>query len=430
MPLLAPASAHAAVAVEEKSDGDMIPNGSSASTLLVGPTSFSNSSTVAYSNDHTPPLPASIEAATADGDLDDVDAEEATQDRNHHHHQHCSAKHYDAAPADLAVDQRNSESAVRWGKALFILSLCGAAFALGFSAFRVLTKTERMLADRQFEAIAKRAVFSAQAITLRKRLGSISMADILANAHPDASREWPYVYLHGFESMSNKIIKTSDGRSMAFCPIIYDATLEKIEAYNAFAYEYYQNMRRPQPFPNSTGLHPPFGEGIFAMTSPSQGKDVQYFKAVDGSTRWGGEGNLVAPIFHHNGGPVGILMFNMYSEPMRGNAIDNMIACAAQRQKEGNMTVECGEVTDKTGVWTPQMGVSGPAALIFQPIYPSYDPFTLSGFIGTSIVWSETLQNVFDSTVNGIDCVVETETQVFSYRIKDGVPEDKDVLMV
>jgi hypothetical protein len=39
----------------------------------------------------------------------------------------------------------------------------------------------------------------------------------------------------------------------------------------------------------------------------------------------------------------------------------------------------------------------------------------------STIVWDEVLQNVFTSTVSGIDCVLETDTQVYTYRVTNGV---------
>jgi hypothetical protein len=37
------------------------------------------------------------------------------------------------------------------------------------------------------------------------------------------------------------------------------------------------------------------------------------------------------------------------------------------------------------------------------------------------IVWDEVLQNAFTATVNGIDCVLESENQVFTYHVINGI---------
>jgi hypothetical protein len=40
---------------------------------------------------------------------------------------------------------------------------------------------------------------------------------------------------------------------------------------------------------------------------------------------------------------------------------------------------------------------------------------------GQTIVWDEVLQNVFTTTVSGVDCVLETENQVYTYHVTNGV---------
>jgi signal transduction histidine kinase len=44
----------------------------------------------------------------------------------------------------------------------------------------------------------------------------------------------------------------------------------------------------------------------------------------------------------------------------------------------------------------------------------------MSGLIASSIVWAEILEDVFANDVRGIDCVISTETQVYTYYVVDG----------
>jgi hypothetical protein len=44
----------------------------------------------------------------------------------------------------------------------------------------------------------------------------------------------------------------------------------------------------------------------------------------------------------------------------------------------------------------------------------------LSGLIASSIVWDEVLENVFADEVSGIDCVLSTENQVYTYYVVHG----------
>ena len=44
----------------------------------------------------------------------------------------------------------------------------------------------------------------------------------------------------------------------------------------------------------------------------------------------------------------------------------------------------------------------------------------LVGLIASSVVWDEVLVNVFAEEVSGIDCVLETETQIYTYAVNRG----------
>jgi signal transduction histidine kinase/ActR/RegA family two-component response regulator len=65
----------------------------------------------------------------------------------------------------------------------------------------------------------------------------------------------------------------------------------------------------------------------------------------------------------------------------------------------------------------------GPASLLFQPIFPKNDPNTFVGFATTSIHWADVLTNVVPDYVNGLTCVVSTETVAYTFEIQDGIPE-------
>jgi hypothetical protein len=45
----------------------------------------------------------------------------------------------------------------------------------------------------------------------------------------------------------------------------------------------------------------------------------------------------------------------------------------------------------------------------------------LVGLIPTPIVWDQILENAFSDEVNGVDCVLETESNVFTYTVTGGV---------
>ena len=62
--------------------------------------------------------------------------------------------------------------------------------------------------------------------------------------------------------------------------------------------------------------------------------------------------------------------------------------------------------------------VRGPTSMMFQPIVVQEK---LVGLVPTPMLWDTILENVFSDTVSGVDCVLQTERQVFTYTVQDGV---------
>jgi signal transduction histidine kinase len=127
---------------------------------------------------------------------------------------------------------------------------------------------------------------------------------------------------------------------------------------------------------------------------------------------------MLSILMMHNKPDASSLMYNLYSAENRGIHIDSMFACAKAHNDE-TVSPSCAVVTDML-----QLQVRpGPAGLLFQPIYPANDPTNFVGFATTSLHWQEVLENVVPSYVNGLTCVISTDTQAFTYEIRDGVPE-------
>jgi hypothetical protein len=307
------------------------------------------------------------------------------------------------------VTQYRLSHSIFVGRVIFLAFLCATAALLGYAApHRLLVGSENDLAETQFESIADRALDAAVGITLHKRLGILSLASIAAYQFPNAEA-WPYVKIAGYETISSNLIETSSGRvtssgraarDMGFCPLV---TPEQLPSFEEFAYSYYEER-----FPGGTaGLHS-FGKGVAANPTSVQTLDARY-NETDGSTYYNSPNKIFVPILQHNLGAYRGLMINLhYHEPL-GKVIDGMIACAKTNDEE------CGSVTSITDMLLLLGRVEpSPAALIAQAIYPANNSTTMVGFIGSQITWTEVLTDVFADKVSGIDCVLETETQVYT----------------
>jgi hypothetical protein len=288
------------------------------------------------------------------------------------------------------------------GRVIFLAFLCATAALLGYAAHRLLVDSENDLAETQFGSIADRALDAGVGITLRKRLGTVSMASIAAYQFPNAEA-WPYVKIDGYETIASNLIKASSGRGIGFAPLV---TPEQLSSFEEFAYDYYEER-----FPGGTAGLSPFGKGVSGNRIPGS-PDARYHE-TDGRTYYNSPNKIFAPVLQHNQGEYRGLMVNIHFYEPLGKVIDGMIACAKANDEE------CGAITDM--LILQQEVLPGPGALIMQGIYPANNSTTLVGVIASSIVWDEVLENVFADEVSGIDCVVETETQVYTYSIVNGV---------
>jgi hypothetical protein len=311
------------------------------------------------------------------------------------------------------------KSKVCTSRIVFIVGLGCVAALLGYATNRLLTDSERRLAQAQFEAIAEHALDKAVGITLRKKLGITTLASIAANSFPDA-QTWPKVNLNGFEEISRNVIETSSGRSMGLLPIVTPTTLAEFEDY---AYD----VVFAGTYPNDTVVSS-FGRGVFAL-NPSLNSTDRRYHDTDGATYWNSPNKIMTPYLAHSLGP-SILMANLHSFELFGRLIDAVIACSDGRARavsedssgQASRPQECSVLSDVLILTGSTEDVkSGPGAIIMEPIYPTNNDTVLTGLISSTIVWEEVFGNVFPSKTNGIDCVLATETQVYTYHVTGGV---------
>jgi hypothetical protein len=257
-----------------------------------------------------------------------------------------------------------SSRAVWAGRIIFLLFLVSVATALGVLTWYFLNGAEKDLAEAQFESIADRALNGAYEIAIRKRLGTISMASVVAQMRPDANI-WPFITIPGFETLSNNLIATSRGRDMGLAPLV---TPEQLADFEDFIYDFYENKRDP-PFPNGTATSS-FGKGVWGIDQSLDTSDQRYHE-TDGTTYYESPHKIFAPVIHHPAGAHPILLFNAHFQKTRGEALDSIIDCSVMRAESDDPdSFICGVVTDMLPL-VEAGNKPGPGALIFQPIYPA-----------------------------------------------------------
>ena len=256
--------------------------------------------------------------------------------------------------------------AVLTSRIAFIFTLAFVAATFGFLSYYLLTESEQELTEVQFHSIADRATCSSLENTERKRLGTVSLASVIGGSNPNAD-QWPFVTLNNYETISANLIQTSKGCNMAFAPFVEPSQLEEFET---FIYDYYENSREPDAWPNGTAVMP-FGKGVWAMNA-----DGEPFHDTTGETGWGSNHTYLAPLIQHNTGPSKKLLMNFHSSPLLGSMMDQMLVCAEEKASVGGSLDDCAAIThtmpDRIS-WVQRVE-TGPGAMMMQPVYPSNNP--------------------------------------------------------
>ena len=326
---------------------------------------------------------------------------------------------------------RNKRPSAIWmGRVLFIGFLCMVAAVLGIGAYEFQKSSEKELAEAQLAAIVDRAFSTAHDITLRKLLGTVTVTSMYSQAFPDAE-QWPYVHMKGFHDIVGNVIATSKGRGIAFVPLVLP---EQVPSFEEFAYQH---------LPKNAGTSE-FGPGIYSFGTNLNTTDGRYHD-VTGITNYGSkyDGTLlpIFQVFNPDPSKPTMYMLNYHSIESRGRAFDSVIQCVEEEQRTHTTisdyhehdydekvnphhgTAFCGTITFVVQSPTPPSHQVEPGAIIFLPIFPANNISKIVGFIGSSIVWSDVLEQAFNEQVSGIDVVLQTSQSpdvAYTYRVVRG----------
>lgn len=307
-------------------------------------------------------------------------------------------------------------SAIKTSRTILCLSFLVLAAVFGVSVFFIFSTLENKLALEQFQSIAARATSYARRTTQSKRLGVMTMAEIIGNVHPNATN-WPFVLVDGYDTFARRLVQTISGDGISFAPIIFPDQLKEFEK---FAYDSYNNKLN---YTNTTGVSS-FGRGVWAKDDfhDVEAEDQKYHEGIvhpKGETTYGSPYEIYTPILQHSDGPNAEgLMLNLHNERKRGETIDSIISCAASQNniddnESEEKISECGQMTDVVLLTQEEK----PAVLVMQPIFPSLDPSTMTGIVSSPLVWGDVLHDAFGVNINGIYCVLTSTTGKSSTNI-------------
>jgi signal transduction histidine kinase len=276
------------------------------------------------------------------------------------------------------------------------------------------------LAQGQFEGIAERALDAALATTLRRRLSAMSVATTVAHSFPDADI-WPNVSMPGFEAIASSVMTTAASNRTDFgvCTLVAPDQLAQFEDY---FYNIVIGTSNNPNYLNTTGMRDFDGDEVLEKGTHGFDDKFQIYRETDGKVWWNSTYDVICPYTMHTVGHR-ILMYNVHSFEGLGRAIDEVISCSTNRSKVTELNLnDCSIVTDMFQTYDRDGNSLGPNAFIVQPVYPANDPNALVAIGISGLIWAETLEDLFTAAVDGVDLVLQTETQVNTYQIHGGVP--------
>lgn len=258
---------------------------------------------------------------------------------------------------------------------VFILCLISVAGILGFVAHWVVAGAESELAVTQFESTADRVLTEAQRLAEQKRWAAITMASLVSETLPDASA-WPFVAITGFDRIAGNLLNTSSSLNLGFAPIVLPEQLKEWEDY---IYDYYKNVRKPSL--SDATMMSLFGKGVWALnlSALKSGEKRSHDNGL--YTPYGSPYRILTPLAQVNEEHLRTaLLVNLHADPHRGQLIDRIIECGAER----TMTATSGDPSDAFicgGISNMQDYVAdesrGASSSIYEPIYPANNPTTV-----------------------------------------------------
>ncbi|CAJ1960131.1 unnamed protein product [Cylindrotheca closterium] len=294
-------------------------------------------------------------------------------------------------------------------RAMLIFSLFAAAAICASLAYTQLKSTERNVGLETYRSIASSATRGAQEITQRKVKGSEVMGTLMGQVFPN-SEDWPMISMDGYIPIAQSIAALSATWLQALVVVVRP---EEAEAFENHTKEVYKAQNRP----NSTG-YSDFGYGIW---KPDRSENKTYADGrlhdISGENEWGGKRKIMTPLMMHNMLGASTHLYNPYSEADRAPYLDDAFDCA-ELHEDATTSPQCGVITDMVELKSRD----GPAALLYLPIYPANDPTNVVGIAASSIHFEEVLTNVVPDYVDGLTCVISTDTAAYTFEIRNGKP--------
>jgi signal transduction histidine kinase/CheY-like chemotaxis protein len=226
------------------------------------------------------------------------------------------------------------------------------------------------------------------------------LATILSNAFRNAD-QWPFAYLYGYDDIVGDM-RPSAWIALSSLPIVWPSQVEEFEQ---FAYAQYARTYPGQ----SIGVSD-WGKGIFSLGNDSTCFTCDRYHDTSGQVTYDSPYRVLTPVLQ-SAAPY-MMMCNLHFNPVRGRAIDEIIACAHR----GSNLQNCGALTEPIYSLVTGQVVSN----YFHPVCPALNHTVLVGFTVTVFVWSDVLSASGELSVSGLQFVVKAGNVSDTFTVSHG----------
>jgi signal transduction histidine kinase len=301
-------------------------------------------------------------------------------------------------------------------KLLVLRVLCCVVFVAAAACTTALTYDRSKYAqyDRfisRFDSVSERALDAVVNRFRRMNSGIQELSSTYSHVFPNAT-SWPNVAWQGFIPTATLLSKFSAIQGLAILPLVQPAQGAR---FSEFLVDYYKTdpyfdreLTFREEFPNATIWYADFSVVPTARYPDHYGNTTA------------SPHQILTPAAQYTfsalAGPH-LLAYNVHSNPLYTEAIDNVINCVASHNYSFALE-SCGAISKFNNIAdeTDMMGI------YIHPIFPAGNQSVLAGFATGTISWKALLTNVIPKDVSGIDCVIESDAGAFTFRIEAGLP--------
>ena len=287
-----------------------------------------------------------------------------------------------------------------------VVTICMAAclIILSIFSYSLMWNTEDTMFRDNFSSSSRK--LSDQMISLIHTVmqDGHTVSNFQSAYYPHAS-EWPYAYINGFISVTEKLKAASTTFGGAYVlPIVYPENVSTFENYMKKMYA------EDKSIPNDAAMHD-FGFGISASNLTNG--EIYHDIGGDGSVSGRGTGKnaFLAPIAAYvDQYDQDHYLRSVYTDlPMVTKGIDGVYSCL----QDGNTSCQAILEPDSTGPL--------PGTIIVTPIMPRNDPNDTVGFVVTSFTWTVLLEEGVTILSNDMFMVFSTsDSDQFTARFVNG----------